>query len=165
MRPFTLQKTGITRLLSMFLLLQILMSNRTFAHGDIGFAYAGLSGDFTAANGKQDYGAYGTLGLFLVHSYLNVDVGKRINSDAFKTDLEFGRLFGFGKFDIPIFPVLHAGLSFSKYSGLYAGIGLNIYLAITINYSVYYYPDQNPYFGQNIVENNIRIRASFPLLH
>lgn len=127
--------------------------------------YIGGGADYTAVNSRTDTGAFASLGILTRGGYLNLDLGKKLDSNAVRGELEIAKLFPLGDFSraIMVVPSAHAGVSVSHYSGIYAGLGLSLYPIVWISYSVYYYPAGNSYLGREVAENTVRLRAVWPL--
>ncbi|MFZ5630991.1 MAG: hypothetical protein ACOY5B_17790 [Spirochaetota bacterium] len=127
--------------------------------------YLGGGVDYTAVNERTDRGVFASTGILTRAGYVNVDFGKKLDSDALRGEIEAAKLFPLGDFTraLMIVPSLHAGASFSRFSGVYGGFGLNLYPLVWISYSVYYYPAGNGYLERNLAENTIRARAVWPL--
>lgn len=127
--------------------------------------YIGGGADYTAVNSRTDTGAFASLGFLTRGGYMNLDLGKKLDSNAVRGELEIAKLFPLGDFSRPIMvvPSAHAGVSVSQYSGVYAGLGLSLYPIVWISYSVYYYPAGNSYLDREVAENTMRLRAVWPL--
>jgi len=140
-------------------------AGQTFAMIPAASFYVGGGADYTAVNSRTDTGAFASLGILTRGGYLNLDLGKKLDSNAVRGELEIAKLFPLYDFSraIMVMPTAHAGVSVSHYSGVYAGVGLALYPLVWISYSVYYYPAGNSYLGREVAENTLRLRAVWPL--
>lgn len=127
--------------------------------------YLGGGADYTAVGDRTDSGVFASAGILTRGGYLNLDLGKTLDSNAVRGELEFAKLFPLSDFSraIMVVPSAHAGVSVSQYSGVYAGLGVSLYPIVWISYSVYYYPAGNSYLDREIAENTLRLRAVWPL--